>query len=206
MMKKFFLVLSALMLLSSGARAAGEDEGFYTKFGGAFTESTNKKVERGFSWWTGVGQKWAKVLRSELTFEYHRNSAGGIRTAGRFSGDSDGRFSSIALMAGTYVDLFSFKGVTPYIGGAVGLTRNKMQRMALGNIALDGEKNFRFAWKAAGGIGIDLPKNLILDIGYSYMDLGRFSTRTTLTPPGYFGPYHEDVKVREVFASLRYDF
>lgn len=206
MMKKFFLALPALLLLSPCARAAGDDNGFYTKFGGAFTQSTNKKVERGFSWWTGAGQKWAKILRSELTFEYHRNSAGGVRPASGVFGDSAGRFSSVALMAGTYADLFSFKGVTPYIGGAAGLTRNKMQRMGVGNIALDGEKKFRFAWKATGGIGINLPKNLILDIGYSYMDLGRFSTRTTLTPLGYIGPYHEDVKVREIFASLRYDF
>lgn len=104
-------------------------------------------------------------------------------------------------MTTTYADLFSYKGITPYIGAGIGVSRNDMPDMVVNGRQKFGDTVFRLAWKAVGGVGIDLPENLVLDIGYVYADLGRFSTKAV------FGPaMHQDVKVRKVYIGLRYNF
>lgn len=68
------------------------------------------------------------------------------------------RLPSWAAMTTTYADLFSYKGVTPYIGAGIGISRNDMPDMVVNGQQKFGDSVFRLAWKAAAGIGVDLPK------------------------------------------------
>ena len=199
-MTKIFAFLF-LMLSAFPVRAEKTDDGFYTRFDAGGVYSTQTSLKKGISVRAGVGQKWADMLRTELTVEY-------TRTVMRGRGSYDGRavnvrtrLPSLAAMASAYVDLFEFKNVTPYIGAGAGVSRNALPDAVVDGRQVFGLTRFRTAWQVSGGIGIGLPENLVLDIGYAYTDLGKFSTKTSLPPV-----LTQDVKVRKINIGLRYNF
>ena len=200
-MKKMFYALIFLVSATFPVLAADSDDGFYTRADIGYVYVTENGVKKGYAAQTGFGQKWGGFLRSEFTFEYTR-----VRLIGPDAFDAAGqgvrsRLPSWAAMTTTYADLFSYKGVTPYVGAGIGMSRNDLPDMVGYGQQKFGDSVFRLAWKAAAGIGVDLPKNLVLDIGYVYADLGRFSTKAV------FGPaLHQDAKVRKVYVGLRYNF
>lgn len=197
-------VLCALIFLAAGsfpAFAADGDDGFYTRADIGYAYGTGDGIKKGYAAQTGFGQKWGGFMRSEFTFEYTRVR---LKGPGAFDGTGQtvrSRLPSWAAMTTTYADLFSYKGITPYVGAGIGVSRNDMPDMVVNGRQKFGDTVFRLAWKAVGGIGIDLPENLALDIGYVYADVGRFSTKAVLGPA-----LHQDVKVRKVYVGLRYNF
>jgi len=113
-----------------------------------------------------------------------------------------GTVSSMVLLANAYLDLGTWYGLTPFIGGGVGVTQNKVagitdsgsatnlvtDSIVAGNIgvratnatfgtAADGTKT-NFAWAAMAGVGYEVTPNLKLELGYRYLNLGKISTGT----------------------------
>jgi opacity protein-like surface antigen len=92
-----------------------------------------------------------------------------------------------------YVDMGTWYGVTPYVGAGVGLTRNTLSGMTdqgivsytttLGGLTAgpsggyfsDGSK-FNFAWALMTGLGFNVTQNLKLELGYRFLDLGKFTS------------------------------
>lgn len=194
-MKKMVFFFLFLTMAATSALAKDKDDGFYTRFDVGYSYGTQNTVKKGYAAQIGFGQKWAKVLRSEFTVEYSRNRLKNIECGSR------SRFPSLAAMTTTYVDLFSYKGVAPYVGAGVGVARNDMPDFVFDGRQMFGDVKYRLAWKAVGGVGIDLPKNLVLDLGYVYTDLGRFSAKSVGGET--FG---QDVRIRKMFIGLRYNF
>lgn len=192
-------ILLALFVWAVGALPvfSADDDGFYTRADVGYVYSMQNGMKKGYAAQTGFGQKWGGFLRSEFTFEYTR---AGLKGIGSF-GTVRSRLPSWAAMTTTYADLFSYKGVSPYIGIGAGVSRNDMPDMVIDGCQKFGDKVFRLAWKAVGGIGIDLPENLVLDIGYVYADLGRFSTKAVSGRA-----VSQDMKVRKISVGLRYNF
>lgn len=201
MVKQFFYVLILLLSGTFPVLAVDGEDGFYTRADVGYSYGAQDGIKKGYSAQTGFGQKWGGFFRSEFTIEFTR-----VRLKGpsAFEGNDTvvrSHLPSLSAMVTTYADLFSYKGVSPYIGAGLGVSRNDMPNMVINDQQKFGETVFRFAWKAVGGIGIDLPKNLVLDIGYVYADLGRFSTKA-------FGesPWNQELKVRKILLGLRYNF
>lgn len=180
--------------------AAADGDGFYTRADVGYVYAMRDGVKKGYAAQTGFGQKWAGFLRGEFTFEFTR---AGLKGAGAFDGEGDGRsrMPSWAAMTTLYADLFSYKGVTPYAGVGIGVSRNDMPDATVNGQQYYGDRTFRVAWKAVGGVGIGLPENLVLDIGYVYADLGRFSAKSVSGQA-----LHQDAKVRKILVGLRYNF
>ncbi len=196
-MKKF-LCAFALTVLSAGT-AAADGDGFYTRFDAGYSDGARRGVGKGVTVQTGFGQK-AGIFRGEFTVEYTRNRTKGGAFDG-LAGSSRTRLMSLAAMASGYADLFTVKGVTPYIGGGVGVSRNDLPDFVVDGRQFFGNTKYRLAWKAAAGVGIDLPARLVLDIGFAYAGLGRFSTKDNPRPP-----LRQEMNARKFTAGLRYNF
>jgi opacity protein-like surface antigen len=108
--------------------------------------------------------------------------------------------------------------ITPYLGGGVGFSRNKMGKNIQHDNGLadsttgDGDTNNHFAYKLSAGTLVGLTKHLSLDVNYQYVNLGAFQSGTDKYE---FGEYSNtllkpvnggDIKTQELMIGLQYKF
>lgn len=209
-MTKLFMCLLAVLLLSGrSAQAAGAGEdGFYTRFDAAYAAAPDR-ADWGYVLRAGFGKRRNDHFRTEFMLTRHRHELDGIRREGMVLGASKGRVSAMTALANVYWDIFTWKGVTPYIGAGVGVSRNKMTDIAIYPAVLKGTTKFRLAGQVGAGVGIALPKNLELDLGWTYMDMGNFETKASYNPwmaDSYHSARREDIRSHEFHIGLRYNF
>ena len=114
-----FIAFVVALLLSGNAFAS--DENFYTRFDTAYSIGVEDGVKDGFSWQTGFGWKWFDALRTEMTFDYMRNDLGDS-----LRGEAlHGRISSKAVFVNAAWDVFSVRGITPYVMAGNGCRSQK---------------------------------------------------------------------------------
>ncbi|MGB8819103.1 MAG: outer membrane beta-barrel protein [Rhizobiaceae bacterium] len=143
----------------------------------------------------GVGYQFNSFLRGDVTAGYWKRHIVGTDTdltpcssafpaaVGCRSTDRS-TLKAWELMANGYADLGTFIGVTPYLGGGLGMTR--LSYGALSNVAEcydatgaaiagcgytathPGANSWRFTWALMAGASYDLSKNLKFDLGYRY--------------------------------------
>lgn len=97
--------------------------------------------------------------------------------------------SYIALLNG-YVDLVTWRGLTPFVGAGLGFAQNRFYGIAnpgfayvgagstgspTGGYMGDGVSN-NFAWALMAGVDFDVTQNLKLELGYRYLDYGTLKT------------------------------
>ncbi|MGH8618802.1 MAG: outer membrane protein [Burkholderiales bacterium] len=152
--------------------------------------------EVGSSWIAGlgVGYRWHDVFRTDVTFGWR----GGFKLS-----DFDGRpflynseISSYTLMLNGYIDvpLGGPSWFKPYVGAGVGASRNEIKEIsaygAAGVTGLPGHSNMDVAWQVSVGAGFQLNKSLILDVGYRYLDAGKFESGSGITTGALVVPYN----------------
>ena len=108
--------------------------------------------------------------------------------------------------------------ITPYLGGGVGISRNKMGTDVFhvngvpNGLTVNGDTINQFAYKLAAGTLISLTQQLSLDVNYQYVNLGAFKggterindDRTTvILQRGYNGG---EIKTQELMVGLQYKF
>ena len=107
--------------------------------------------------------------------------------------------------------------VTPYIGGGIGISKNKMgvvtEVTPENEVAyLDGNKVSQFSYKLAAGTLVSLTESLSLDINYQYVDLGSFKSGLDyVASGGATGTLTEalndgEIKTQELMVGLQYKF
>ena len=107
------------------------------------------------------------------------------------------------------------KPITPYLGGGVGISKNKMgatHENRPGN-TVDGKTISQFAYKVAAGTLVDLTENVSLDINYQYVNLGNLKSGVGVynqngifqanLPAGINGG---EIKTQELMVGLQYKF
>jgi len=95
---------------------------------------------------------------------------------------------SYVTMFNGYADLGTWSGITPYVGAGVGFAYNRLFGMTdtgtafsngvlspVGGYLEDGGK-WNFAWGLMAGLSFDVTQNLKLDLGYRYLDYGKFTS------------------------------
>jgi opacity protein-like surface antigen len=126
----------------------------------------------------GIGYRLGNGMRGDVTLA-HR---GAYRLNDRtFEADYHADIASTTLMVNGYYD-FTAGGVRPYVGAGIGRARNKT-----GELTQDFRLGFANTFSGAtrndtavalmAGIGIPL-SGWTLDVGYRYIDLGKFETGT----------------------------
>ena len=108
--------------------------------------------------------------------------------------------------------------ITPYLGGGVGISRNKMGTGVQHNngipdgVTIGGNTINQFAYKLSAGTLVSLTEQLSLDVNYQYVNLGAFKSGTELANNGAFiGNFQRpinggDIKTQELMVGLQYTF
>jgi opacity protein-like surface antigen len=134
----------------------------------------------------GVGYQFNNWFRVDLTGEYR--SAAAYRTVQTYSVGCPVAFcldiytanNTTALFMGNgYLDLGTWRGVTPYVGAGVGVAFHRFGSLTddgLGQgFALDKTQD-NFAWAVMAGVAYNITPNLKIDFGYRYIDMGRLTS------------------------------
>jgi len=127
-----------------------------------------------------------------------------------------------ALFINCFYDFqpFSLKStsITPYLGGGVGISRNKMGTTVqhfnglADGATIDSNTINQFAYKLSAGTLVSITDGLSLDVNYQYVNLGAFKGGTEVLLNGVFrnnlqrGINGGDIKTQELMVGLQYKF
>lgn len=153
----------------------------------------------------GFGYQFNSWFRADVTGEYRGGSS--FQTLevlsdqtilpGNVSGQQYADFyranlSSYIAMVNGYVDMGTWYGITPYVGAGVGVAYNKLSGMTDTGTAYPGNGNLyptggyfsdgnktNFAWALMAGLSFNVTQNLKLELGYRYLDYGKFTSGTS---------------------------
>lgn len=173
----------------------------------------------------GFGYRLTPWLRGDASFAFRqgRRAAGGIDSFDGLpsAGTIALRTRAYTLMFNLYVHVVPAFGGSegwfqPYVGAGIGPSFNHVDSSAIagtfpGGIAaaqLGSATTTSFAWNATGGIALRLSRNLGVDLGYRYVDLGSFETGSgTAQPSGAaIDAVHLKTRLHELYLGFRIAF
>jgi opacity protein-like surface antigen len=161
----------------------------------------------------GVGYKVNSYFRLDLTGDY----LGPQKTVRTFY-DDDATFAVKAnlrrfdALANGYIDLGNWYGFTPYVGAGVGFAGVRLDGSYEFNAPLSGgylydkvpgKTRYDFAWAAMAGVSYGITQNLLIDVGYRYLDLGTYEVPRYAVSPFNVG-VKTDLTSHQIRAGLRY--
>jgi opacity protein-like surface antigen len=180
----------------------------------------------------GVGYQFNSWLRADVTGEY-RNSINYRAsstyqwgtpanspcdpTSGIWCGDEyTGQVKTALFLANGYVDVGTWGGFTPYVGGGVGLAAYQVS--GLKDISLypgaafgfaNNYNGTNFAWALMAGVAYRFSPTLLLDVGYRYVNMGTFNTgaiacNNQIQYSCHFETQHFNVASNDLRVGLRW--
>lgn len=179
---------------------------------------STKEIDRTWDVGVGVGANINKYFRAELGLDYlfetdFRGSTTGICGGGGVCTSSDSSSVSIlTLMANAYVDLGTYHGITPYVGGGIGGAYVKWDDLTNDDgtfvVTHGGSSEWRFAWQLMAGASYCVTENLEADLGYRYLDVegGKMFQYAAAGGTGTGPGFDDGFNIHEVKAGLRYSF
>lgn len=168
------------------------------------------KLDKRPTFGIGVGTYINNWLRADVTLSYRNNAglngvysspaAGRDPTVGRE--ETSAKLTNLAALFNVYADLGTWSGITPYVGGGIGVARNKFSgysgtyyigpaHPAYGTVCPGGPwvapavetcaspsqfgsgTRTQLAWALMAGAAIDLTPQLKFDLGYRYIHYGK---------------------------------
>lgn len=173
----------------------------------------------------GMGYRFNDWFRADATVQYRGKSD--FSALDRYETIDDGnpatwdgsneytaKKSEWLLMANAYVDLGTWSGITPYVGGGLGASRNTISSFRDINTPNGGvayaEQNseWHMAWALHAGLAFEITDRLTLDLGYSYLNLGDASSGDITTFTGVNAVNNpmifNDITSHDVTFGLRY--
>ena len=196
----------------------------FTFVNGTTLTSQNEDLGTGSAFGASVGKYLTDSFRLELEaikrtgYEYDTR----FSTAGYTIYTEEAKIQTEALFVNGFYDFqpFSLKStsITPYLGGGVGISRNKMGTTVeesggvLDGQTFDGNTINQFAYKLSAGTLVSLTEQLSLDVNYQYVNLGAFKGGTEVLVNGAFssnfreGINGGDIKTQELMVGLQYKF
>ena len=186
----------------------------------------NEDLGTGTAFGFSVGKYLTDSFRLELEaikragYEYDAR----VSTAGLTSVVEKAKIQTEALFINGFYDFQPFSirntAITPYLGGGVGISRNKMgtvveniNGLPTGTTFNDDSIN-QFAYKLSAGTLVSITEQLSLDVNYQYVNLGAFKGGTELSSDGVRaqavdlqrGINGGDIKTQELMVGLQYKF
>lgn len=221
-------MLSDLYIKGEVGASISQDTGktsFQDQFGGS-AEFANNDLGTASVLGVGFGKELSGKIRADLTLNFRHGHEFDAKTL-PISGipilpvPTTANLQSYGLMANIFYDIATLtvgkKSIVPYLGGGVGFAVNKLDTVTFNYAAVTsfsdvtwaGDKKTNFAWQVGGGFGVDLSENSTLEIGYRYVDLGKFQSGTQILS-GASGQLQRrlkgDISAHEVTIGLRYNF
>jgi len=172
----------------------------------------------------GVGYRFNRWFRADITGEYRSKAdftgADIIVTDGDTTVNTyDAKKSEWLGLINAYVDLGSWHGVSPYIGGGVGAVNVEISGFSDIGVGTSGDPAFafgddhdewNFAWAVYAGLGFEVTPQLTLDLGYRYLDLGDAESGDLVAYDGtdeVDNPFEfKDLESHDIRLGMRYEF
>ena len=235
-------LLAALLLTLPSMAVAIDLEGYYitakggvsktfntgatslTFWSGTTVTSQNEDLGTGSAFGFSVGKYLTDSFRLELEaikrtgYEYDAR----VSSAGFTSYTEEAKIQTEALFVNGFYDFQPFSihntPITPYLGGGLGISRNKMGTDVLhlngvpNGLTINGDTINQFAYKLAAGTLISLTQQLSLDVNYQYVNLGAFKGGTErinndgTTSRLQRGLNGGEIKTQELMVGLQYKF
>jgi opacity protein-like surface antigen len=167
----------------------------------------------------GIGAVCNRWLRWDLTGEYRGSSVffaqdsypdnGGGAGTNEYTADIE----SWVGLANAYVDVFTWRGITPYLGAGVGIASIDVKGLKDVNVpnasVFYGEDNSEtnFAWAIYAGLSYDVTSTVTLDLGYRYLELGDASSGRVTAYDGsssYASVQLDDVHSHDLMLGMRW--
>jgi opacity protein-like surface antigen len=122
----------------------------------------------------GFGYKW-QWLRLDVTGDYGgRSTLDGVTASGAQT--FNGKLETYSVLFNAYADLGTWYGVTPYVGGGFGGARVALSDYttvpAPPGPSTPGH-TWNSAWAVMAGFSYNLSDNLLVDVGYRHIDMGK---------------------------------
>ena len=173
------------------------------------------------------GLSLGKYITNNFRLELEASQRGGLEYDTEYASEPNlgtttkADIKTQSIFINGFYDFESFaiinSSVTPYIGGGIGISRNKMgvvtEVTSENEVAyLDGNKVSQFSYKLAAGTLVSLTESLSLDINYQYVDLGSFKSGLGyVASGGATGNLTEalnggEIKTQELMVGLQYKF
>jgi opacity protein-like surface antigen len=175
------------------------------------------KIDDGGVYEVGIGcGSGSRGLRGDVTF--------GFRPGRDFSGDVDivlgglpvdppikTKIDSYTVMANGYYDFGNFRGFVPYVGAGIGVALHDMDYVYIDHPASPnpqhGDTKVDLAWALMAGVGYQVSSNLVLDVGYRYIDMGSAqSSQGDVVQAMNPKLVVDDMTAHEIKIGLRYHF
>ncbi len=172
----------------------------------------------------GIGVEHSRWLRFDVTGEYRGkqlfvaqdsyNNGGPCPGTGCGTNEHTADLESWLGLFNAYVDLGTWRGITPYVGGGIGMAYIDVQGYKDVNVpqnsvyygnADKGQTNF--AWALYAGVSYDVTPQFTLDLGYRYTDLGTVETGPSTAYDGsntINGLEIRDIVSHDLLFSARY--
>lgn len=180
----------------------------YITYGPGTKSFDSGELKGAFSLGGGVGYQVTNYLRTDLTFDkWFKSDFTGHTSCDDCASTDTSNLSALLLLANAYVDLGTYKGITPYIGAGIGGARVKWDDLHNNIDGFDtihkGTENWRFAYAVMAGASYCLTDNLALDAGYrfSHIQGGRMFEFNGAGPG-----FDKGFNTHEVRTGLRYSF
>ena len=193
---------------------------------GGFYTYQNEDLGTGSAFGFSVGKYLTNSFRLELEaikrtgYEYDAR----VSTAGLTSVTEEAKIQTEAVFINGFYDFQPFTmsntAITPYLGGGLGISRNKMGTTLMyeggifSNATHDGDTVNQFAYKLSAGTLVSLTKRLSLDLNYQYVNLGAFKGGVDFTFNDVRTPAFDllrginggEIKTQELMVGLQYIF
>ena len=175
----------------------------------------------------GIGYEFNDWFRADLTGQYRGKADFAALDRYETTDDSDpdtfdgtndytGKKSEWLIMANAYVDMGTFSGFTPYLGGGIGASRITISNFRDVNVPNDGvaygdtNSQWNFAWAVHAGLGFEVNERLTMDLGYSYLRMGDARSGDLIAYDGTNDEYNpmefHNISSHDFRLGLRYKF
>ncbi len=138
----------------------------------------DEKLDDGWMVGVGAGYKFNPWFRADVTTSYSPDTA--------FDAPfylEHGDISSWTVMANAYVDLGTWKRITPYVGAGIGGAYNTLSNyqndLLPNDFFEESSSKWNLAWAVMAGVSYDMTPNLAVDVGYRYLHLGEVDAHDT---------------------------
>jgi opacity protein-like surface antigen len=169
----------------------------------------------------GFGYRWSRWFRTDVTGEYRSRSdfTGldiGVVGPDTIPDNYTGQKSEWLAMLNAYLDLGTWHGITPFVGGGVGAANITIHDFTDVGVTVDsvafGEDvdTWNFAWALYAGLGMEVTDAFTVELAYRYLNMGDAQSGNLI---GYDGTdtidnpmIFNDITSHDLKLGVRYTF
>ena len=195
---------------------------------------TSASLDGNVTWGGGFGYRFTDYFRADATVDGFRADFNGSTVSDlpcdpfdiedtTCRSENGSEVSAVSVMANGYVDLGTYVGFTPYVGGGLGMSYVSWSSLndttycvdgavddctttgAFGGSSHPGENGWRFTYALMAGVAYDITRNFKVDLGYKYRNIDGGDMFGWDSPNTFGDGTSDNIQTHEVKVGLRYE-